>query len=151
MSQMNVLARRFVGPAAALALLATGCKSQSPCSPPACMAEAPACAPVVRRRRGRPTSRRRVPAARSWRRAPPVMATRVDPEMQAKIDVLRTSVEAQHRQNAEIEAQNAAAAKAAEDEVRRKAGAEQAAQSIADELQGVPGPRSSSRARARSS
>jgi|GEM_PF-3354082 len=135
-------ARPFVVAAAgALALAAAGCKS-SPCAPPACMAEVPpadvGCAPPP----GPSVVRYTPPAARM---APPSALTvaRVDPDMQAKIDVLRTSVDAQHRQNAEMEA------KIREIEAGRTApvvaasassgGGDQAARRIAEELKGVPG------------
>lgn len=126
----------------ALALAATGCKS-SPCAPPSCMAEVPQepapCAPPAPAARYTPTVARSVPVA------PAPALPKADPEMQAKIDVLRTSVEAQHRQNAEIEA------KIREIEAGRTApapvvaastgagGGEQAARRLADELKGVPG------------
>lgn len=140
MIRMNVLARRFVVPAAALALLATGCKSQSPCSPPSCLAEPPACAPVMQA----PAPRAYVPPPRPMAVMPapapmPAPVAQPDPDQQARLETLRTALEAKNRQAAELEAQNAAAAKAAEDEVRRKAATEQAAKAVADELRGVPG------------
>lgn len=74
---------------------------------------------------------------------PAVVAARVDPEMQARIDVLRTSVEAQQRQNAELEAK----IREVETSVKVKevaftpagAGGEAAARKLADELRGLPG------------
>jgi flagellar motor protein MotB len=122
----------------ALALAAAGCKN-SPCAPPACLAEVPpepaaACPPPAPMTRYTPTR----PVA------PAPALVKADPEMQAKIDVLRTSVEAQHRQNAEIEAKireieagRAAAPVATASPA--SAGGEQAARRIAEELKGVPG------------
>lgn len=137
---MNVARPFAVVAVGALALAATGCKS-SPCAPPACMAEVPqepaaACPPT--------TTRYTPSVARSVPVAPAPALVKADPEMQAKIDVLRTSVEAQHRQNAEIEA------KIREIEAGRTAapvvaastgggGGEPAARRIAEELKGVPG------------
>ena len=98
---MNVARPFAVAAVGALALVVAGCKS-SPCAPPACMAEVPqepaaACPP--------PSMTRYTPSvARSVPVAPAPSYVKADPEMQAKIDVLRTSVEAQHRQNAEMEA-----------------------------------------------
>lgn len=138
---MNVARPFAVVAVGALALAATGCKS-SPCAPPACMAEVPqepaAACPPPSTARYTPTVARSVPVA------PAPALVKADPEMQAKIDVLRTSVEAQHRQNAEIEA------KIREIEAGRTAvpvvaastgggGGEPAARRIAEELKGVPG------------
>ena len=69
----------------------------------------------------------------------PLVAPQPDPDQQARLETLRTALEATKRQTAELEAQSLAAAKAAEEAVRRRAGAEQAAAQVADELRGVPG------------
>ncbi|MBL9088849.1 MAG: OmpA family protein [Planctomycetia bacterium] len=137
---MNVARPFAVVAVGALALAAAGCKS-SPCAPPACMAEVPqepaaACPP--------PAPMTRYTPSRPVASAPAPVAPKADPEMQSKIDILRTSVEAQHRQNAEIEAKireieagrSAAPVVAA---TAGSAGGEQAARRIAEELKGVPG------------
>jgi flagellar motor protein MotB len=133
---------RFRAPAVVAVGLAslfvvTACKS-SPCTPPACMAEQPVVAP--------PPSACKPPPAVAYRRAPaPVVAARPDPEMQARIDALRTSVEAQQRNNAQLEAkiQMAEAASkpapAAYASTAAGGAGEQAARRLAEELKGVPG------------
>lgn len=126
--------------AGVVALAATGCKS-SPCAPPACMAEAPPVeGPVV----APPPAA--APRATAYRApvapAPAVVAPRPDPEMQAKIDVLRTSVEAQHRQNAAIEAkllELQAGTRAKEAAAVPASGGDGSARKLAEELKGVPG------------
>ncbi len=146
MTRAQFLARLVVVPAAALALGTTGCKSQSPCSPPSCLAEPPASAPVMAapapcyRAPAYPTPAPRPVAAMPAPMPAPVLAApQPDPDQQARLDTLRLALEAKNRQAAELEAQNASAAKAMEDEVRRKAASEQAAKQVADELRGVPG------------
>lgn len=123
----------------ALALAATGCKS-SPCSPPACMAETPAESPCVPP--PGPTVSRYTPA----RVAPtpaPAAVVKADPEMQARIDVLRTSIEAQHRQNAEMEMKireiETGRGKETAVSPASLGGGDQAARRLAEELKGVPG------------
>jgi len=145
MIRSNVVRRWCLVSVAALALGglavgATGCKSQSPCSPPSCLAEPPATTQVVEAPRYAPPPRTYAPTPAPLAAMPaPMSAPQADPDQQARLDTLRTALEAQNRKTAELEAQGAAAAKAAEDEVRRKAGLEQAAHQVADELRGVPG------------
>ncbi len=150
MIRSNVVRRRCLGSVAALALGvlalgvlalgATGCKSQSPCSPPPCLAEPPATTQVMDAPRyvppPRPYAAMPAPAPMP---APVLAAPQPDPDQQARLETLRTALEAQQRKAAELEAQNAAASKSAEDGVRRKASLELAAQQVADELRGVPG------------
>lgn len=129
----------LVAATGALALVAAGCKA-SPCRPPACMAEVPdsVAPPPAPATRPAPTHR---PVAA----APLPPAPSVDPDMQARIDVLRTSLEAQNRQNAEIEARIAEMSRpaaAAPEAAPVAAGAGDAsARALADELKNVPGAR----------
>ncbi|MCC7137924.1 MAG: OmpA family protein [Planctomycetes bacterium] len=137
--------RPLVAVAAGLALAAAGCKS-SPCAGPSCYAEQPttdmpqavaAPAPVA------PMPARSVavrPPA-----PPPPASPRPDPEMQSKIDVLRTSIEAQERRNSELEGRirEAVARNTGPTPVVAAGGAggDDAARRMADELRAAPGTR----------
>lgn len=140
MIRSNVVRLRCLVSVAAVTLAAAGCKSQSPCSPPSCLAEPPATTQVIEAPRYAPPPRPMVAMPPPMAAMPaPAPMPQPDPDQQARLETLRTALEAQNRQAAELEAQHAAAAKAAEDEVRRRAAVEQAAHQVADELRGVPG------------
>jgi flagellar motor protein MotB len=117
-----------------VALVATGCRSTSPCCPPTPLAEAPepvyapAPAPYA-------APRATVPPP-----APVVMAPpRPDPDQVAKLETMRLAIEAKNRQAAELEARLVAERAATETSLRSRADAEAAAQRLADELRGIPG------------
>ncbi len=127
--------RRFAFLAAApVALAATGCRSNSPCSPPTQFAEScePVCAPA-------PAPRYIAQAPRPAPAAVVAMPPPPDPDQQARIQTMQIALEAKKRQADAAEA--ALHAREASDAVavRSKVDAETAAQKLADELKGVPG------------
>jgi len=137
----------------ALALLATGCKSkpcgspcapepmaQTPCEPPPC---APAPSPCAPPPCGVPTTR---PVARSNALpTPPPMSQPpvVDADSRARLETMKTAVEAKNRRLADLEAQldsmNAKHAPVAARAGTGNPGAEDAARKLAEELKGIPG------------
>ena len=113
-----------------VALVATGCRSNSPCSPPACLADpAPvACAPAPRYVVPAPTA------------MPPMVAMPPpNPDYQAKLDTMRIALEAKQRQADQAEADLRASQNAVALATKSRVDAESAAQRLADELKGVPG------------
>lgn len=121
---------------APVALLATGCRSNSPCSPPTQFAESqePVCAPA-------PAPRYVVPAPRAMPPPAPMvmMPPAPDPDQEAKLATMRLALEAKNRQIAEADAQLRQREADELAATRSRAGAETAAQRLADELKGVPG------------
>lgn len=117
-----------------VALVATGCRSSSPCSPPACIAEAPAVAYTP------PAPRYVVPAPTAMPAPAPMMAPLPpNPDYQAKLETMRIALEAKQRQAEQAEADLRASQAAAALATRSKVDAEASAQKLADELKGVPG------------
>ncbi len=118
-----------------VALVATGCRSNSPCSPPAAFADGPVvCAPA-------PTQRYVVPAPTTMPPPAPMVAMPPppNPDYEAKLDTMRIALEAKQRQAAQAEADLRANEAAAALATRSRVDAEAAAQRLADELRGVPG------------
>jgi flagellar motor protein MotB len=117
-----------------VALAAAGCRSNSPCSPPACMGESSpiVCAPA-------PTPRYVVPAPVAMPPPAPMGAPPPNPDYQAKLETMRLALELKQRQAAQAEADLRASQDAAALATKGRVDAEAAAQRLADELKGVPG------------
>jgi outer membrane protein OmpA-like peptidoglycan-associated protein len=133
-------ARSLSVAAAGLVLAVAGCKT-TPCHPPSCMAEP---AEVATAAPCQPPPTCQTPATRYVAPvgpAAPVMAAvpKADPDAQARIDVLRTSVEAQDRRNAEMEAKRGPVAAARPGAPMASGAAEESARRLAEELKSVPG------------
>ena len=117
-----------------VALVATGCRSNSPCSPPTEYAEAPAaCAPAPRYIVPAPLA---MPPPAPMVAMPPPTPNR---DYEAKLDTMRIALEAKQRQAAQAEADLKASQAATALATKSKVDAEASAQKLADELKGVPG------------
>lgn len=119
-----------------VALAATGCRSNSPCSPPSDFGEAPvvSCAPA-------PAARYIVPAPTAMPPQAPIVMAPLAPNLdqQAKLETMRVALEAKRQLAEKAEADLRAREDAAALATRSRVDAETSAQKLADELKGVPG------------